>query len=297
MSSQRVASPAAGPIAGRLVSVSGVGAFDAQADALYALFGVGNLLAGYSGAFERWRRATDNDQQDVWWDGSTVRLGGGEAVTDWLASGNAYQVTRYDHTRQGHDATQATTSAQPRTALAGVVDVGPNGKPAAVYSGAQFLEIQNARGFVRNASAITVAANAKATAAPGGVFWSPRNVDTFSRQVVVFSTTTTLNHQARSDDNAALPTAIKTVTASAWVRIIARARFAAGSLDLVTDGGPASAGVISPAQASANTDAFQAPRIGAGASGFITGQIGTVVLARAALDPALTDTALLRVAS
>ena len=279
--------------------------FGAVAGSLYALFGVGNLLAGYTGPFERWRRATDNDQQDVWWDGSTVRLGGGEVVTGWLAGGNAYQVTRYDHTRQGHDATQATASAQPRTALAGVVDVGPNGKPVAVFSGAQFLEVQNALGFSRLAAALTVAANIKATGAGTQfVFTTQVAASTSTRATFAYiGGSTTISVQGRQQDGYALTTASTTVTSLEWARLIARARYAGGYMDIAANGAAlTSVSMLGFSGAPSNTpdtDSFSPPRIGASASGasFLTGQIGTLALARTALDPTLTDAALLKTAA
>lgn len=257
--------------------------FDPFAGRPFALYGAGRLLTAYEGAFEKWRRSSDNDQQDVWIDGTAVKLGGGEAVSSWLGSDSAYIPTRYDHTQQGHDAVQATLAAQPRAALAGVVDVGPNGMPVAVFSGAQYWDVQDSAGFARNKAALTCAAISRATAASGQAVLSvsATNSAAQARALLAYSPTSTAPvFQARTTDAStlsSLPGAA--VVSGAWTRLIGRARFVEGGIDIAVNGA-ASSVALSPAQNTPNADSVAAVRIGAYTSGalFLTGSLSTVAL-------------------
>lgn len=277
------------------------GAFDGLSASLYALHGVCRLLAAWKIPVLRARR-TDNAESDFyginvapWLIDST-----GVSIAEWSAGTSAYLTTFYDQTGQARHALQATGSAQWRLVNAGVLDVGPNGRPAPVLSGAQYLDIQNSAAFSRDRAALTFAAISRATGASTQVILSNCIASTAasSRTAFGYSNSTSPFMQTRTTDAGTFATqAGAAVTSGAWSRLIGRGRYAAGAVDISVNGTIATNAPMTPAQNTPNSDAAANVRVGAAAFGgaYLTGGISTVVLAQSAEDMAALDAALVSV--
>ena len=78
------------------------------------------LRTAYSGSALRVRRSNDNTEQDIGFDGSGNL--DTSSLASFVGSNSGYVVTWYDQSGNAVDATQATTSAQPRIVNAGTND-------------------------------------------------------------------------------------------------------------------------------------------------------------------------------
>lgn len=98
-----------------------------------AAFSLRKLRAAYAGSAIRVRRSSDNTEADIGFDSS------GNLDTAALlvhtGSNDGFVVTWYDQSGNGLDATQATTTVQPRIVNAGTVETMLGGKPALRFSG------------------------------------------------------------------------------------------------------------------------------------------------------------------
>ncbi|WP_428031485.1 hypothetical protein [Ancylobacter sp.] len=283
------------------IAAAAGGLFDAMSGALWDGYSTSRLLTAWLGAVVRARRF-DNAERDFyaltvspWLVDST-----GMGIAEWAGIGPAYVARWYGQKGATRDAVQATASAQPRIVNAGVLDVGPNGRPVLVFSGAQYLEPQNAAGFLRNIAAATYAAISRATAATGQCVLSTSGTAStaVARALLAYSPNSTAPvFQARNTDAGAL-TALTgaTVTSGAWSRLISRARYADGLAELAVNGTVVSA-ALSPVQNSPNADSLIGVRIGMFTSGSLplTGGISTVILAQSALDITALNAAQLQV--
>lgn len=270
---------------------------DGLAGQIYAAFGMSRLLSSHAGPCLRARRAGDGEEADI----GLTASGGLDvaALLGFAGASSAYAAIWYDQSGNGRHALQATGAAQPRLVQAGVLETGPNGRPVAAFAGAQFMDVPSAGGFLRSVPAATYAAVARATAASGQVVLasSATSSATQARALLAYSPTATAPVlQVRTMDASALanlPGAA--VTAGAWTRLIGRARFAEGGIDIAVNGAVLSA-PLTPAQNTPAADSAIGLRLGAftGGSLFLTGGVSAVVLAQAALDIALLDPALAR---
>lgn len=286
-------------IALRLMLMGGrapfVGPLDAFAGQLYAVLGPHRAFSAYTGPCWRVRRSSDGAEQDIgftadgWIDGAQMLA---------FAAGNGLSIARdYDKSGNGRDGVQTTSNAQPRCVLSGVLDVGPNGKPCPVYDGINDnLDVQNSLGFLRNASAVTMATISQASNNAIGILsqailpTSPYSV----QGTIFYLNATTISTQVRPEQNVALNTTINsTITSGAWVRHIGRARYADGVVDSMTNGA-AQSSAMSPAVNAADIDASSPLRVGSNVAltSFLTGRIAQSVFARAAVDRAALNAAL-----
>ena len=271
------------------------GPIDAFSGSLYSAFGMRRLLASYTGPLIQVQRSSDNAEADI---GYTVAGAlDTAALLDFAEAGNAYVKTWYDQTGSARHAVQVTTAAQGRIVNAGVLDAGPNGGAQIVFSGAQFYEVQGALGFSRAASALTIAAIARATgAATQTVFTTQIAASNNARAGLYYTNATTAVFQGRQSDGLGLVTATKAVSSGAWARLVARARYAAGFLDLSLDGDAANTVALNQdtAHPTPDTDSFSLPRIGATGSGssFLTGGMGAAFLFRSSEDMSALDAAM-----
>lgn len=90
------------------------------------------LLSSYTGSLIRVRRASDNAEQDIGFDGNGAL--DTAALTSFVSSGNAYVTTWYDQSGNARNMTQSTTAAQPAIVVSGAV-VTLSGKPAVSFDG------------------------------------------------------------------------------------------------------------------------------------------------------------------
>ncbi|TCK31307.1 hypothetical protein EV667_1416 [Ancylobacter aquaticus] len=266
---------------------------DGFAGSLYAAFGMRRLLSAHAGPCVRARRTSDGAEVDV---GFTAP---GDfdvaALLAFAGAGSVYATRWYDQTGNGRHAEQATGAAQPRLVSAGVLDIGPNGRPGMVFSGAQYVDMQNSLGIARGASALTVAAatGAPPTSATQAIFSTSIGGGPQSR-AILYCASGTLAVGARSIDGGAEQSVVRPIGVS--TRLIARIGYAAGGLD-ISGNGETTTGVMSPAQSAPDTNSSSASRIGAnavGTSGF-AGAMSMLALSRSALDVAALDAALTRV--
>jgi hypothetical protein len=102
-----------------------------------AAFSLRKLTSTYSGSAIRVRRSSDNNQQDIAFNG-LGRLDT-TALKTFVGSSSGYITIWYDQSGFGKHASQATNAKQPRIVNAGTVDL-QNGKPAIIFSGAQNLQ-------------------------------------------------------------------------------------------------------------------------------------------------------------
>lgn len=274
-----------------------VGPLDGFAGQLYATSGLCRLLSAYGGPLVRMRRASDGAETDI----GFVEDGGLDvaALLAFAGASSAYSTLWHDQTGNGHHGAQATGAAQPRLVNAGVLDVGPNGKPALVFSGAQYLELQSSVGFIRNVADATFAAVSRATGGAGQTVIANSFTSTAAgtRALLYHPSATATGFQARNTDAGALTSVSgAAVSSGAWTRLIGRARYAAGGIDLGVNG-TVNTGSITPAQNTPNADSAAPVRIGAVTSNalYLTGGMSAVVLAQSALDIAALNAALAQV--
>lgn len=108
----------------------------------------------YGGAAIRVRRSNDNAEQDI----GFTSLGelDESALTAFTGANNGFVKTWYDQSGNGRNATQATTTTQPRIVNAGVVDK-KNTRPVVVFDGTDdFLDgTTSLTGTTATASAVS----------------------------------------------------------------------------------------------------------------------------------------------
>lgn len=223
-------------------------------------------------------------------------MGPASAFAAWLGTSNAYLRTRYDQNGQGRHWTQTANSQQPRLALGGVVDVGPNGHPVAVYDGLDdCMEVQNSVGFARNIPAITLASISMRAGGTGNQHICQVFTASGVGRTIMYQGAGTLAVTGRRVD-ADAPTTVFAApfTTGAWHRAVGRARPGAALAD-ATLNGSGGLGAYSGPGNFADTDSSLPVREGSGnATNFVTGAVATSLLAQAAIDPAALDVALLK---
>lgn len=260
---------------------------------IYAAYGLGRLLSSYTGPGVRVRRSSDGAETDI---GFTA-LGALDvaALLAFSGAGSAFVVTWYDQSGNGRHATQTVTASQPRLVNAGVVDIGPNGRPVLVFSGAQSFGISGAAGFARNASNLTVGAAAMSSAASGsaGFFTTSRGGNLSWYRVGLLHTPTlgAVRLAASANDADNPPFASRAYATGAWARLIGRARFLEGGADVAINGGVASVSLGTTTQ-TVDSDGVTRIAISPNSGAPLAGQMSALVLSRAALDIAPLDAAL-----
>lgn len=260
---------------------------------IYAAYGLGRLLSSYTGPGVRVRRSSDGAETDI---GFTA-LGALDvaALLAFSGAGSAFVVTWYDQSGNGRHATQTVTASQPRLVNAGVVDVGPNGRPILVFSGAQSFDIAGGAGFARNASNLTVGAAAMSSAASGsvGFFTASRgsNLSWYRTGLLHTPTLTSARFAASGNDADNPPFASRAYTTGAWGRFIGRAKLLEGGAEIAINGGVTTAalGTTTP---TVDSDGIARIAIGPNNGIPLIGQMSALVLSRAALDIAPLDAAL-----
>jgi hypothetical protein len=96
-------------------------------------------LNRYTGPILKVRRSSDNTTQLFYF--SNDRYGINEQeILDFVASGDGFIETWYDQSGNGRNATNTTTSQQPRIATAGAIEK-KNGRPCILFSGSQRLNV------------------------------------------------------------------------------------------------------------------------------------------------------------
>ncbi|MCA6384615.1 MAG: hypothetical protein IM620_14160, partial [Cytophagales bacterium] len=113
-------------------------------------FSMRQLSSFYAGPAFRLRRSSDSELRDVYFDGSgTISLssqvsfaGGGPATATtlgtWIGANSGTVAIWYDQSGFGRDASQPTSSSQPRFINAGVIER-QNGVPSLYFTGSSFL--------------------------------------------------------------------------------------------------------------------------------------------------------------
>lgn len=285
----------AGPALGRLRQGGARAPLDAFAGQLYAASGLARLLSAWSGPCLRARRSSDNAEMDVGFAGQWPDMGPGSAFAMWLGASNAYLKTRYDQKGQGHDWTQTANTQQPRLALGGVVDVGPNGHPVAVYDGLDdCMDVQNSVGFARNTPAITLASIAMRSGGSGNQHICQVFTASGLGRTIMYQGAGNLAVTGRRVD-ADAPTTVfgNPFTTGAWHRAIGRARPGAALADILLNGGAFSGAYPGPGNF-ADTNSSLNIREGSGnGTNFVTGAVSISLLAQGVLDPAALNAALL----
>lgn len=102
-----------------------------------AAYGLRKLRSAYTGSAIRVRRSSDSTEQDI---GFTP---GGDlditALLDFVGTGSGYVKTWYDQSGNSKDASQSTTTLQPRIVNAGSLDTLSSGLPTVSFNGGQYL--------------------------------------------------------------------------------------------------------------------------------------------------------------
>lgn len=260
---------------------------------LYAAFGTALLVSAYTGPCVRVRRSSDNAQADFGFVGRWLDVA---AIRAFVGTGSGYFATWYDQSGNGRHATQATTANQPRIIDAGKIELGPGGKPAALWDGvSDRMAIGNALDCARNVGAFTIAAVAEILGASGTHFigYVPPGSGV-TRAGLVYGGTNVVAHGARVDGVAATSVSVARVLSRAH-RYIARLRYADAQADIAQDG-VVTSGAFGTAGNTNDTASALAPSIGdAQGAGFFNGRLSAFVLARSALDITSLDAALAQV--
>ncbi|MDQ0303758.1 LamG-like jellyroll fold domain-containing protein [Ancylobacter polymorphus] len=264
---------------------------------LYATFGLSRLLSAHGGPCLRVRRGSDGGEADIGFTGSGALDTG--ALLAFAGAASAYATRWYDQTGGGRDAVQTAGAAQPRIVNAGVLDVGPNGRPCLAFSGAQYLDIQNSVEFSRNQPALTYAVIAR-IAGTGGtqvLLYYPITSTVGSVRGYIGGTTMAISAQMRTADASSPATSTAAVASGSWNRLVARGRHMEGALDLAINGALPVNSALTPAQRTPDTNQAANIRVGATTSGgaYLTGGIAALALAQSALDMAALDAAQVQV--
>lgn len=94
------------------------------------------LRTAYSGAAIRVRRSSDNAEQDIGFSGGGLDT---SALSAFVGANDGFVATWYDQSGNGYDATQATTTAQPRIVGSGTIDTDSGADPAPRFNGAELV--------------------------------------------------------------------------------------------------------------------------------------------------------------
>lgn len=113
-----------------------------------ATFSIRRLKRSYTGPLIRIRRSSDNTESNIGY------LANGNlditSLTSFCGSGSCFVKTWYDQSGNGRDATQTTTTAQPRIFNAGTLDTS-NSRPTLVFNGSsQYLTASNIPSIFNN---------------------------------------------------------------------------------------------------------------------------------------------------
>ena len=161
-----------GIMAGHVKS-SGTLLLDLYPGASIALSSSRKLRSAYSGACLRARRSSDNSEQDIGFSGGAVDSA---SLLSFVGSDSAYLVTLYDQSGNGRNATQSTTTKQPRLVDAGTLET-VGGVLAPYYNG--------------TSSAMSTAAFSPATADKVAVFFTVRVIS--ATVGIIFETSANFN--------------------------------------------------------------------------------------------------------
>ena len=92
-----------------------------------AAYSLRKLKSSYTGSAIRVRRSSDNTEQNIGFD--SVGNLDTYALSSFVGTGNGFVTTWYDQSGSGNNATQTTSSSQPRIVNAGIIET-VGGKPA-----------------------------------------------------------------------------------------------------------------------------------------------------------------------
>jgi|GEM_PF-1874697 len=114
-----------------------------------AVFSLRKMSNGYTGSAIRVRRSSDNVESDIGFDvAGDLDIAGLIAFTG--ATNSAFVVSWYDQSGYGRNATQTTSTLQPRIVNSGTVQMN-NGRPTVVFSGGQRLAFSSFTSMIINA--------------------------------------------------------------------------------------------------------------------------------------------------
>ncbi|WP_018390926.1 hypothetical protein [Ancylobacter sp. FA202] len=289
-----------GPLTFRTLASAFVGVLDALAASTFDIYSTSRLLTTWVLPVILARRSSDNATKAFYAISSAPWLVDplGVSVAQWAGAGSAYIQTWYGQRGASRDATQATGSAQPRIVNAGVLDVGPNGRPVNIYNGSStFLVVDNSTGFSRAVAALTMASVASVTNAAASPFLLGSSNETVNQRAALGFATGVARSLARRA-NADTTTVASRAIAAGWRRLIARQLYTAGTADISVDGATTSAAMIGTPGPSADIASAAGVAIGRPGSltaNFFSGGVSTVVLAQSSLDIAALDAALAQV--
>lgn len=118
-------------------------------------YGLRKLSNSYGGNAIRIRRSSDNTEQNIGFSGNDLDT---NSLKSFITTSDAYIVTWYDQSGNTNNLTQATSSLQPRIALAGVIER-DGGFPAVFTDGSDdYLQSVN-NASIGTTSSVFVAAN------------------------------------------------------------------------------------------------------------------------------------------
>jgi hypothetical protein len=101
-------------------------------DDLVGAFASALLVPDYEGSCIRIRRSGDNAETDIGFNGTDLDR---DAIAAFCSPGDGFVKTWYDQSGGGNDATQTSTSLQPKIYDASTGVITQNGKPAAYWDG------------------------------------------------------------------------------------------------------------------------------------------------------------------
>lgn len=270
---------------GRGGGIAWVPPFDTLPSA-FAAVGFCKLYASYSGPIVLLRRASDNAEQDFY-----------AAANGWVdpfavgawAGGDAFVITRYDQTGNGHHITQLTVANQAKitTQCRSLITDGVN-DTAAVANALSYS--QNVAGLTHGAVAISNSVSSQV------LFQTSTPVPNTRYRTVRLGTGNLASQTRRLDADVAVTVNTPSDMGSIWHRIIHRRDYGNATATLVLDG-VSNSSAAGTAGSTSNTASLSAPATessGAGAD-FWIGQVSSHILFQSALsDPnmALLDTAL-----
>ncbi|MBS9478832.1 arabinofuranosidase catalytic domain-containing protein [Ancylobacter radicis] len=270
--------------------------------ALYAAHGLRRMFSAHTGPLLRARRGSDHAQADFgprgdgWLDIA--------ALLAWGGSASVFLVTLYDQTGNDRHAGQSSAGAQPRLVQAGSAELGPGGRPVALFDGIDdWLAISDSLAFSQAQANLTLAAVVARTgvnAAAGNqqIVYAPSGgTSVLTRASLALFAADGYRAVAggrRLDTDAfTRVTAADALAPGIWGRLIGRVRYGAAQADIVVNGASTS-GPFQTAGTSANT--VQGARVLIGATNTngepFSGGLSAVLLAQTALDVAALDAAL-----
>ena len=265
----------------------------------YAAHGLVRLFSSWTGPCITVRRA-DNAEMDVGFSGMWPAVGAGSAFKSWLGSSTGYIKTFYDQSGNGHHAIQTGTTQQARIALGGVVDVGPNGHPVAVFDGVDDrYQITNSAAYSRNRPAVTMAGLIACPTGTGTRALIFAGVTAATARAMLWSRNTSPDESPRVSGRRPDAAANAFVTrvgpaADTFARLIGRFRPVDAQADMAVNGGVSTAGWHTAgnfSDADLGAGDVVLGGIAEGSSQFV-GQFSVAVLSEAAIDIAALDAAM-----